>query len=249
MKICLAGTYAATKNTRKYLHITKYILESFYYIQDWQLPYLKEKELFLLDSGAFTYMNNIKDQPNWDEYIERYADFIKKNDIKYFFELDIDVLVGYDEVKRLRNKLEKLTGRKCIPVWHKSRGINEYKKMIKDYDYVAIGGIVTKEIKQNEYKYFTPLLEMAKKENCRVHGLGFTNLKSLSKYPFYSVDSTSWKSGGRFGSIYQFKNDKLIQHKKPDGKRAKSKDGWYDKIELQNMIAWSKYQDYADKNY
>lgn len=249
MKICLAGTYAATKNTRKYLKITKYILESFYYIQDWQLEYLKEKELFLLDSGAFTFMSNTKKKVDWDQYVEDYASFIVKNDVKYFFELDIDVIVGLKEVERLRNKLEKLTGRKCIPVWHKSRGLDYYKKMVKDYDYVAIGGIVAKEITQKDYKYFTPLLKIAKDNNCKVHGLGFTNLKSLSKYPFYSVDSTSWKSGGRFGSIYEFKNNKLIQHSKPIGMRAKSKNGWYDKIELQNMLAWSKLQEYADKYY
>jgi len=249
MKICLAGTYASTKNTRKYLKITKYILESFYYIQEWQLEYLKEKSLFLLDSGAFTFMTNSKKKVNWDEYVEQYANFINKNNVKYFFELDIDTIVGIKEVERLRNKLEKLTNKKCIPVWHKSRGLEYWKKMVKDYDYVAIGGIVTKEIKQHDYKYFLPLLKIARDNNCKVHGLGFTNLKSLSKYPFYSVDSTSWKSGGRFGSIYEFKNDKLIQHKKPDGTRAKSKNGWYDKLELQNMIAWTKFQEYADKNY
>lgn len=249
MKICLAGTYAATKNTRKYLSITKYILESFYYIQDWQLEYLKQKDLFLLDSGAFTFMNNNKGQVNWEEYINKYAEFINKNDIKYFFELDIDSIVGYEEVKRLRNILEDKTRKKCIPVWHKSRGLDEWIKLTKDYNYVAIGGIVTKEIKSSEYKFFTPLLDIAKKNNCKVHGLGFTNLTSLHKYKFYSVDSTSWKSGGRFGTIYQFKHDKLIQSKKPEGKRAKSKNGWYDKIELQNMIAWSELQKYADKYY
>ena len=147
MKICLAGTYAATKNTRRYLDITRFILESFYYIQDWQLEYLKKKELFLLDSGAFTFMSNNKGEVNWKEYIDRYADFIIKNDVKYFFELDIDVLVGYDKVKELTKYLENKTGRKCIPVWHKSRGIEEWKRLVKEYDYVAIGGIVVKEIK------------------------------------------------------------------------------------------------------
>lgn len=249
MKICLAGTYAATKETRKYLNIPKYILESFYYIQEWQLPFLKSRQLFLLDSGAFTFMTNSKKKVDWDKYVEAYANFINKNDIKYFFELDIDSIVGLKEVERLREKLEKITNKKCIPVWHKSRGLDYWKKIIKEYNYVAIGGIVAKEIKQKDYKYFIPLLKMAKEHNCKVHGLGFTNLRMMSKYPFYSVDSTSWKSGGRFGAVYEFKNDKLIQHKKPEGKRAKSKDGWYDKLELQNMIAWSRLQDYADKHY
>lgn len=249
MKICLAGTYAATKNTRKYLHLSNFILESFYYIQNWQIPYLKEKELFLLDSGAFTFMTNSSKEVDWKEYIENYAQFIKKNDVKYYFELDIDSIVGYDKVKEYTQYLEKLTERKCIPVWHKSRGLDEWIRITKEYDYVAIGGIVTKEIKPIEYKYFNYLLDIAKKNNCKVHGLGFTNLKSLPKYHFYSVDSTSWKSGGRFGSIYEFKHNKMIQHKKPINTRAKSANGWYDKVELTNFIAWTKLQKYADKYY
>ena len=249
MKICLAGTYAATKNTRKYLNYTKYILESFYYIQDWQLPYLKKKELFLLDSGAFTFMNNYKGTVDWKEYIDNYANFIIQNNIKYFFELDIDTVVGYDKVKEYTKYLETKVGRKCIPVWHKSRGLDEWKRITKEYDYVAIGGIVVREIKPKDYNIFIPLLKIAKENNCKVHGLGFTNLKLLYKYPFYSVDSTSWKSGGRFGSIYEYKNNKMIQHKKPLNTRAKSKNGWYDKIELQNMLAWVKLQEYADKYY
>lgn len=248
MKICLAGTYAATLDTRPYLAKMAYILESFYYINDWQLPYTKQKELFLLDSGAFTFMSNQHEgsKVDFDKYLTEYTKFINKHDIKYFFELDIDVVVGYERVKELRARLERETGKKCIPVWHKSRGLDEWVKMTEDYDYVAIGGIVTKEIKSTEYKYFTPLLEIAKKNNCRVHGLGFTSIKNLEKYKFYSVDSTSWKSGGRFGTLYKFENGTMYQIKKPDGFRAKSKNGWYSKIELFNCEAWVKFQKYAD---
>ena len=248
MKVCLAGTYAITNENKNEVKKSKYILESFYYIKEWQIPFIKYFDLFLLDSGAFTFMSNSKKKVNWDEYVEQYADFINENNIKYFFELDIDVIVGIKEVERLRNKLEKLTQRKCIPVWHKSRGLDYWKKMTKEYDYVAIGGIVTKEIRPQDYKYFIPLLKIAKENNCKVHGLGFTNLKSLSKYKFYSVDSTSWKSGNRFGTLYLFKNDKLIQIKKEKTQRMKSGE-YYSKIEKFVFDEWVKFQEYADKNY
>ena len=48
-------------------------------------------------------------------------------------------------------------------VWHKSRGKDYWLKMIKEYDYVAIGGIVTKEIKPSEYKYFHWFIRQATK--------------------------------------------------------------------------------------
>lgn len=246
MKIFLAGTYAITSANRNIIKNSNCILESFYYIKDWQIPYIKKVKFFLLDSGAFTFMSNSKKQVNWDEYVKKYANFINENNIKYFFELDIDNIVGIKEVERLRKKLEKLTNKKCIPVWHKSRGLDYWKKMVKDYDYVAIGGIVTKEIKQQDYKYFLPLLKIAKDNNCKVHGLGFTNLKSLSKYPFYSADSTSWKSGNRFGTLYIFKDNKLVQIKKPKNKRIVTNEK-YGMVEKFVFDEWVKFQEYADK--
>lgn len=78
---------------------------------------------FILDSGAFTYMNG-KDgsNVNWDLYVEKYAQVINEYDIDKFIELDIDSVVGLLEVERLRKKLEQLTNKQPIVVWHKSRG-------------------------------------------------------------------------------------------------------------------------------
>lgn len=250
MKLCLASTSDLVGENRNYLKNARFLLESFYYIKEWQMDILNSRELFLLDSGAFTFLNASKQKEiNWKEYIDRYADFINKYDIKHFFELDIDSLVGYEQVKKYRDYLEEKTHKKCIPVWHKNRGLEEWIKLTRDYDYVALGGIVIREIKKTEYKHFTALLEIARKNKCKVHGLGFTNIKELKKYKFYSVDSTSWKSGGRFGTIYQFKNNEMTFMNHPQGMRAKSSNGYLAKIQLVNFLEWVKYQDYVYTHY
>lgn len=246
MKVCLAGTYAITPINRNIIDDCDYILESFYYIKEWQVKHIKDKKLFLLDSGAFTFMSNSHKAVNWNEYLDRYIAFIKKYDIDYFFELDIDAVVGYEKVKELRYRLEKQTGKQCIPVWHKSRGIEEFKKICEKYKYIAIGGIVTKEIKQKEYDKMFQLVKYAKSKGVKVHGLGFTNLKSLENSGFFSVDSTSWKSGNRFGSLYIFKNGELKQIKKPDGKRMKT-GKYYSSVEKFVFLEWVKYQKYMEK--
>lgn len=220
------------------------ILESFYYVDDTitgLIPYLDN---FLLDSGAFTFMSNKKDNKiDWQEYIDRYIKYIKENNIKHFFELDIDSIIGYDLVKKYRSYLENGVGKKCIPVWHKSRGLEEWNKLTIEYDYVAIGGIVSKEIKSNEYKYFNYLLEIARKNNCKVHGLGFTNLEGLKKYKFYSVDSTAWTTGNRFGHLYRFENNTIKKYGKKKGQRVKTKE-----VAFNNFIEWVKFSNYAEKN-
>ena len=245
MNIFLAGDKTDLKDRFKIKTHDLNILESFYYLktQKWMFPFIKEFKNFLLDSGAFTFMNQSKNHNiNWDAYIEEYGDFINKYDIDLFFELDIDSIVGIDEVERLRHKLEKITGKKAIPVWHVSRGHAYWLKMIKEYDYVAIGGIVTKEIKPKQYPVFTQLLKEAHIENCKVHGLGFTNFNGIKKYRFDSVDSTSWKSGNRFGAVYKFNGAKMIKFDKQVGQRVKSK-----ATAINNFTEWVKFSQYAEK--
>lgn len=239
MKVCLAST--SDKQFIKEIENTPYLLESFYYIKEWQLPLISKCELFLLDSGAFTFMNGCKGEVDFNAYLDKYIKFINQNNIRYFFELDIDSVVGYEAVKQMRKRLEQETQKKCIPVWHKSRGLKEWELMCREYDYVAIGGIVTKEIDKQDYKYFKPLLDIANKYNCKVHGLGFTSVAELPKYKFYSVDSTTWKSGGRYGQIHIFRKDRIINNK-PKGMRAKN----HKKIDYHNFMEWRKYQEYAD---
>jgi hypothetical protein len=238
MKIFLAGT-----NDKTFIpNITesKYILESFYYFQKWQIPLIKNSEMFLLDSGAFTFMNGNKGG-DFNEYLTRYIEFIRTHDVKYFFELDIDSIVGYEKVKQLRSRLEKETGKKCIPVWHKSRGKDEFLRMCDEYDYVSIGGIVTKEITKDQYPFFSWFINEAHKRNCKIHGLGFTSIADLPKYHFDSVDSTSWKSGGRYGQMHIYRGGKI------ETITQKSKRAIYRKLDEHNFNEWLKYQKYAEK--
>ena len=243
MKVFLAATSSREAMGDELLEIP-YLLESFYSLQNEKT--LKRiikhnKENFLLDSGAFTFMSGTG-KADFDEYLTKYIDFINKQDIKYFFELDVDSVVGYDKVKEYRKRLEKETGKKCIPVWHKSRGKEEFLKMCDEYDYVAIGGIVTKEITKDQYPFFTWFLNEAHKRGCKVHGLGFTATKELHKYHFDTVDSTNWLSGGRFGQLHTF-NGQYIESKSYKNKRAV-----YKAIDSHNLKEWVKFQRYAEKN-
>lgn len=218
-----------------------FILESFFYIDEVTENLLPEFGDFLLDSGAFTFMMGKGGTTNFDEYAERYADFIVRKDIKNFFELDVDSVVGYEKVKQLRNKLERLTNRPCIPVWHLSRGIDEYKRMCEEYEYVAIGGIVSKEITKDKYKSFPFLISEAHKRKAKVHGLGFTNLALLPKYHFDSVDSTAWTTGNRFGHVYQFNGETMIKHDVPKNHRLSDSR----KVAIINFSEWVKFQKWA----
>lgn len=246
MKIYLAGnglwSWVDKSITGGGMGSGPYILESFFYADketERQIPYMGD---FLLDSGAFTFMQSSKTHVDWNEYIERYADFVKRNKVKKYFELDIDKVVGYDKVIEYRKRLERITGVQPIPVWHKSRGIEEYKKHCHEYPYVSIGGYVIKELKPSDYKNFPAMIRYAHQNNAKVHCLGFTRLCDLEKYHFDSVDSTAWTTGNRFGHIYKFDGRTVQKIDVPKGKRlADAKI-----VALHNFQEWVKFQKYAE---
>ena len=248
MDIYLADTsmvnYAMGRERKTNLFTGIKILQSFYYCNEFtEKIILPSVSKFMLDSGAFTFFQTGKNI-DWNEYVERYADFINRNRIDLFFELDIDSLIGYDNVKKLRGRLESLTGKPCIPVWHKSRGKEDFIQMCKDYDYVSIGGIVSKEIPSKEWSYFPWFINKAHEHGAKIHGLGFTSLGGLSKYHFDSVDSTSWTSGNRFGTMYRFNGKTMELHKRPDGMRlADSRT-----VAVHNFKEWVKFQKWAESH-
>lgn len=190
--------YKINENLEKY----NYNLVSFYYIKNLEIAnIIKQKsELVIVDSGAHSFQFGKK--VDWIEYTKKYAEFIKKYDEKKvvgYFEMDVDNIIGYDKVLELRKILESVSN-KIIPVWHPNRGIEEYKKMCKDYagKVIAIGGFRNTDIKDEQYMMF---LKYAKKYNCKVHCLGMTRKKILDKVPFDYVDSSSWKQQSIYGMI------------------------------------------------
>lgn len=245
MKLYLAGEHPV-KNGKNAIGGGQ-ILESYYYCRDnkWMPKLIPTLKGFLLDSGAFTFMQGAG-RVDWDAYVEEYGEFINAWDIKLFFELDIDSIVGLNEVERLRNKLQKITGKYPIPVWHKSRGKDYFITMCERYPYVAIGGIVTQEIPRFTYeKAFPWFIREAHRRGRRIHGLGYTSIEGLHKYHFDSVDSTAWLYGNRGGYLYKFNArkgdfDKITP---PAGMRLKSKDA-----AMNNYIEWTKFQQYAEKH-
>lgn len=101
-KLCLAVNNGEINKYKEVLSNSKYILTSFYYFRD-KLPF--DVDLHLVDSGAFTFFLS-KKKIDIDKYLTEYIEYINKYDIKHFFELDIDVIVGYDKVLELRKRLE-----------------------------------------------------------------------------------------------------------------------------------------------
>lgn len=179
----------------------KWNLMSFYHLKQ---PVFERvlacSDEMLIDSGAHSFQKG--KTVDWVEYTKKYAAWIKENDcpkIIGYFEMDVDNAIGYERVLYLRSILESVSD-KIIPVWHKNRGIDEYKKMCQQYagKIVAITGFRNEDIKDDQYIMF---LKYAKKHGCKVHCLGMTRKDILNKVPFDYVDSSSWLQRAVFSKV------------------------------------------------
>ena len=191
----------------------KWNLMSYYYIRPKEKlsEFIRDhSEEVLIDSGAHSFQKGVK--VDWDKYTHEYASFIKRFDrpnVAGYFEMDVDNIIGYEKVKALRSVLEAVSD-KIIPVWHKNRGIEEFKNMCQSHagKIVAITGFKNEDIKDNQYLMFT---KYAHEHGCRIHCLGMTRKQVLGACPFDYTDSSSWSAQSRYGHVQTHNGRKVTK--------------------------------------
>lgn len=254
MKIYLAGGNDI-KTLKKFdMFGCKYVLETFYDMKKWNEKTLSyflsmgkiENGSFLLDSGAFTFMNSGK-KVHWKTYVDEYIEFINKYDIKQFFELDLYTLpdVGIEKTIKMRRYIEHHTGKKSIPVFHACMGLKMYRELCQEYDYIGIGASgLTDECKWTKNKaLLKQMVRIANSYGTKVHGLGYTRRENINRteIPFHSVDSISWRLNTGMG--YEYKTiHGTINRKHPKGRNNKPRE----QLENENLKAWCKIQAIKD---
>ena len=249
MKIYLATSSSGVKKEQRKEMIKccrpLYLLETFYSGEKCCAMVQNDvgTDNFLLDSGAFSYMNGKSiTEKQMEEYTEKYICHIKKYNVKYFFEMDVDCIFGLEKVEIWRKKIENQTGIKSIPVWHKSRGIDYFKRMVDEYDYIAIGGFANGDIKKTEYPLINKMIKYANVRGTKVHGLGFTRMKYIYDYPFYSVDSSAWCTGAvRGGHLYYFDGKIMKYDIIKNGKKLN-----LSIMAMRSFSEWVKFQKYLN---
>lgn len=169
----------------------------------------------MIDSGAFSAMNGTAIGVDWERYVYDYVQFLKKYKIKTYIELDLDKIIGFENVQKIQKYLELQIGCPPIYVFHKYRGFDWWQHITKKYQYCAIGcsGLIPGEKCMADTRILKYMVGIAHKNGCKVHGLAYTRLDELNSPRIYfdSVDSTSWNGGGRFGVVYRYKDRKICK--------------------------------------
>ena len=174
----------------------------------------KKISLFL-DSGAFSAWSK-----GAEIKIQDYISFIKENEkyIDYYAVLDS---IGDPELTLKNQRIMEKAGLTPLPCFHYGEDLKYLKTYLAKYEYICLGGMVPISTSNLE----TWLDDLFPNYICdskgipkvKIHGFGMTSLDLMLKYPWYSVDSTSWVMTGRFGSVMvpRFRNGKYVYNEQP----------------------------------
>lgn len=172
------------------------VLISYWYFKDKDVRQWTEKgglKLFA-DSGAFS---------AWTQGIPvdvaKYADWLYQWDGHFaaYANLDIrgDMNGSWANLQYLESR-----GLSPIPVYHMGEPLEYYQEMVDSYPYVAIGGVAGMRLSSS--KIIAGLIPcFARRGKAAIHGFGTGGQDIIMAFPWYSVDSTSWASGLRYGQI------------------------------------------------
>ena len=220
MKVFLAGTTVSSPEQEPVIQSLFRVgckLHSYYHSRDggfeknWFEVNMKNKVELFLDSGAFS-----AETQGAKINIQEYIDFIKEHEdvIEVYANLDV---IG-DPVDTWKNqKVMERAGLSPLPTFHYGTDLKWLKRYLSaGYDYIALGGMVPISTPNLQLwlddLFPNHLCDEAGMPVVKVHGFGLTSLRLMLRYPWWSVDSTSWVMTGRMGSIYvpRYRNGQWI---------------------------------------
>lgn len=174
---------------------------------------------FFLDSGAYTAWSTGK-EIDLDEYCE----FIRANIEHLDVYASLDCIPGSKDrpaTPQERNAAAqtswdnycymKDSGLDPLPVYHYGEDPKWLEQMLRyGCDYIGIGGLVGIPSKLRRHwldRVFTRLTDDAGNPIIKTHGFGMTAIPLIFRYPWYSVDSTSWIKATAAGTVYLPRTD------------------------------------------
>ncbi len=124
-----------------------------------------------------------------------------------------DPEASYRNASYMRDK-----GANCFPTFHYGEPWKYLEKYAKDFDKVGLGGLVPVKSPQERDAFLSECF--ARIWPKKTHGFGIMGRDTLMKFPFHSVDSTSWEAASlRFG-FFQFASGQRLGLNRPKAKAA-----------------------------
>lgn len=178
------------------------ILESYHYTNtDKQMAEIRRVgERIFMDSGAFSAFTK-----GVTIDIHEYMNFVRRNYdvIDHVAILDA---IG-DAVKTWQNqKYMESNGIRPLPCFHFGEDESYLTRYIDNYEYICLGGVAmagsgAKLIAWLDHLWSKFLTNKDGTARIKVHGFAITSRGIMKRYPWHSVDSSTWAQASIFGAI------------------------------------------------
>lgn len=178
------------------------ILMSYWYYKDNDLDKLlgtdfEHRPDVFADSGAFTAMTRGVEITS-----REYGDWLKRWGHWFSAYSNLDVIGDAERTWQNQQELESL-GLRPVPCFHVLEDFSWLERYVEQYQYIALG-VAGKQAKKTAImRWLVRCFKMAG-ESAVFHGFGLTGWQVLKSLRWYSVDSSSWGKGFRFGNVPLF---------------------------------------------
>lgn len=178
-----------------------WLLESYHYFnKPEQIDRLRMSgEKVFLDSGAFSAWSQGVDidLPGYCRFIQEYEDCFTVASV-------LDVIGSAEGTWENQQKMERL-GTKPIPCYHYGEDPRWCEYYAANYEYMALGGfgVATRKDMREwlDEIWEKHLTDGSGRAKTKVHGFAVTAQPLMERYPWWSVDSSSWVQISSVGGI------------------------------------------------
>lgn len=137
-------------------------------------------------------------------YVEEYIKFCHEHEDLLTFVVNLDVIGSAELTWELQKYLEE-NGLNPVPVFHNGEDFKWLTKYLDNYEYVGVGGMGQFVAKSSYIGHADKIFRMMTNNDgtprVKIHGFAVTSPEIVMRYPWHSVDSSTWCSNSRFGRV------------------------------------------------
>ena len=178
-----------------------------------------------LDSGAFTFQSwrlaptkgkirkyefFSKQESECEAFIESFIQYCRTEGYKYDCYANFDHAPAGAMIYKMQKRLEG-EGIFPFPVEHGDDGLRMFQKYIDEgYKFFGISKALRWGNRDKALKFYDRVFQISEKAGVFLHGFAITDVELMFRFPWYSVDSSSWIKLTGYGSIGVVMNEKMV---------------------------------------
>ena len=167
---------------------------------------LLEEPMVRGTQGDFSYFADLSKGSPFRKYCDSYASFVKRFQKQVELFANIDAIRNPELTWNTQRFFEEEHGIRLVPIVHVGTDLKWVDRYLEHkYDILGLGGYAARNARDDAMRWTDEVfLKLCPESNgykpiIRVHGFALTAWEYMTRWPFWSVDSTSWVKYSAYG--------------------------------------------------